>query len=252
MPPHLGALGVPPAQSNQPDLSGLPPRLRERLEREFGRQPGWQSATLRNWLIGISAVAALTITLILMQRFGAIDWPFLRGAAGTRTSQHATGSVQAPATVDPTAALIDSLKREVESARHAAPVRQASTPKEVSQAPTRAANPDEVGTAATPVPPPVTAEKSAKAAEVAPESDTVFGIGVASYLDIDRAREEKDRFAQATTLPSVVVPYNDEGSTMYRVVLGRWATASDAERAANALMEKGAITEARVLAIPRK
>jgi type II secretory pathway predicted ATPase ExeA len=258
MPPHLGALGhlgtpvASPAPSSQPDLSGLPPRLRERLEREFARQPAGSSVTLRNWLIGISAVAALSITLILMQRFGAIDWPFLRGAAGS-SSPHATGAVQAPAHVDHTAALIDSLKREVESAKQAAPVRPASTPKEVSQlTPTRPAKPDEVGSAETPVPPPAADEKPAAAKAAEPESDTVFGIGVASYLDIDRAREEKDRFAQATTLPSVVVPYNDEGSTMYRVVLGRWATAGDAERAANALMEKGAITEARVLAIPRK
>jgi type II secretory pathway predicted ATPase ExeA len=263
MPPHLGALGpmgapvAPPVPSAQPDLSGLPPRLRERLEREFARPPAMQSATLRNWLIGISVVATLGITLILLQRFGAIDWPFLRGAAGT--AQHATGdgsTLQTPAPVDPTASIIDSLKREVDEAKRAAAVRPASTPKEVSQStPTRAAAPSEVGTPDTPVPPPATAEKPATekvAAKAQPESDTAFGIGVASFLDIDRAREEKERFAQATTLPSVVVPYNDEGSTMYRVVLGRWATAGDAERAANALMERGLITEARVLQIPRK
>jgi hypothetical protein len=48
------------------------------------------------------------------------------------------------------------------------------------------------------------------------------------------------------------MPYTDDGSTMYRVVLGKWATAGDAERASNALMERGLISEAHVVTIPRK
>ncbi|MFZ9416026.1 MAG: hypothetical protein ACO3CS_14320, partial [Alphaproteobacteria bacterium] len=66
-----------PAQSE----AALPPRLRERLERELEREESGGSP-VRNVLIAVSVVATLGMMLILMQRFGAIDLPFLRGAAG--------------------------------------------------------------------------------------------------------------------------------------------------------------------------
>jgi type II secretory pathway predicted ATPase ExeA len=268
MPPHLGALGpmgtpvVPPARTAQPDLSGLPPRLRERLEREFGQKaPASSSTSVRNWMIGVGVVAALGIALILMQRFGAIDWPILRGAAGGRTTSSTGigGPLKATGSGDQTAALIDSLKREVNAAKHATPVKPAATNNEVSQpSHPKEAAPGETGTSETPVPPPASVQKSTNAekAQVADAGDvdtgTFFGIGVASYLDIDRAREEKDKFVQSTSLPGVVVPYLDEGSTMYRIVLGKWATAGDAERASTALMDRGLISEAHVVTLPKK
>jgi len=261
MPPHLGALGpmgapvTQPARSAQADLSGLPPRLRERLEREMGRPVHASSTSLRNWLIGVAVVATLGIALILMQRFGAIDWPILRGAAGGDAS-HSSGpqGVLKPTGGGDQTALIDSLKREVDAARRSAAVKSAATPKEVSQA----SHPKEVNPAEAepPVPPPAKTDKAATAATATdtnqPDSGTYFGIGVASYLDMDRAREEKDKFVQSTTLPGEVVPYADEGTTMYRVVLGKWATAGDAERASNALMERGLISEAHVVTVPKK
>jgi hypothetical protein len=39
---------------------------------------------------------------------------------------------------------------------------------------------------------------------------------------------------------------------MYRVVLGKWANTGDAERASSALMDRGLITEAHVVPIPKK
>ena len=230
MPPHLGALGplggpvAPPARGDRPDLSGLPPRLRERLEREMGRNTKATSSTsLRNWLIGVGVVATLGIVLILMQRFGAIDWPILRGAAGGHTTSNTGSALKPGSSGDQTAALIDSLKREVDAAKHAPPVKPVATKEE----PVRVKE-------AEPAPPPATTEKpaekpaaEAKSTDTTPDSGTFFGIGVASYLDIDKAREEKDKFVQSTTLPGDVVPYEDDGSTMYRVVLGKWATAGD-------------------------
>jgi cell division septation protein DedD len=242
----MGTPVAPPARGTQPDLAGLPPRLRERLEREMGRNVQASSTSLRNWLIGVGVVATLGIALILMQRFGAIDWPILRGAAGGRAahSEGPTGALKSSGG-DQTA-LIDSLKREVDAARHPAPVKPAATTKDVSE-------PAHTEPAVTP--PPATTTKPAEtqpADATPPEADTYFGIGVASYLDVDKAREEKDKFAQSTSLPGVVVPYEDDGSTMYRVVLGKWATASDAERASSALMDRGLITEAHVVTLPKK
>ena len=213
--------------------------------------------SIRNWLIGVSVVATLGIVLILMQRFGAIDWPILRGAAGHAShGSGPAGAVNSPTTGDPTAALIDSLKREVETAKHPAPVRPASTGKDVSQPSHVKETPAGSGTNETPVTPAATEKPTTETAKAAdtpePEPSTYFGLSVASYLDIDRAREEKDKFVQSTTLPGIVMPYTDEGSTMYRIVLGRWASAGDAERASNALMERGLISEAHVVTIPKK
>jgi len=255
----MGTPVVPPVRSTEADLSGLPPRLRERLEREMGRSaPAATSKSLRNWLIGVGVVATLGIALILMQRFGAIDWPILRGAAGGQES-HSSGpqGVLKPTGGSDQAALIDSLKREVDAARRSATLKPAATGKDVSlPSPPKEVNPAEVGTKETPVPPPANTEKPATTEKATdtnqPDSGTYFGIGVASYLDMDRAREEKDKFVQSTTLPGEVVPYTDEGSTMYRVVRGKWATAGDAERASNALMDRGLITEAHVVTVPKK
>lgn len=120
----------------------------------------------------------------------------------------------------------------------------------------RVTSPEETGNSQTPVPSQAkttpTSGESAATDNPEPEASTHFGIGVAAHLDIDRAREENDRFVRDTTLPGVVMPYKDDGTTMYRVVLGRWATAGDAERAANVLMERSLISEARVVTIPLK
>ena len=208
------------------------------------------STSLRNWLIGVGVVATLGIVLILMQRFGAIDWPILRGAAGGHTTSSTGSALKPSGSGDQTAALIDSLKREVDAAKHTTPVKPAAT-KEVSEPAHEKAT--------EPAPPPKAVEKpaekpaaDAQSTDTMPDTGTFFGIGVASYLDIDKAREEKDKFVQSTTLPGDVVPYEDDGSTMYRVVLGKWATAGDAERASTALMERGLITEAHVVTIPKK
>lgn len=243
--------------SNQPDLAGLPPKLRERLERELSREESSGASPTRNLLIAASVLATLTIMLVLMQRFGAIDVPFLRGLAGHRVESNQTGmnnpdgtGLSTPQTVvDPTAALIDSLKREVEKGKQNAGVRAASAPESVSR-PARSTSetPDTFRPdPSTPVPP-----GSGGASAVDTEAGTHYGVGVAAYLDADRARVEKDRLSRDTTLPGQVISFRDGGTTMYRVVVGRWASSNDAEQAANALMERGLINEARVVQIPKR
>ncbi len=249
------------------DYSGLPPRLRERLEREMSKDESG-AAPMRNGLIAVSVLATLGIVLILMQRFGAIDVPLLRGAAGTHANGSAadgpeglltppeptTPSLATPA--DPTTALIDSLRREVEFAKHAAKLETASST-DVSVQPARQrpvpAPPPASTTAPSPAAvksAPVTQTPSSTAA--IPAGAVAYGVGVASFLDEDRAVTERDRYAADTVLPAVVVPYTDAGTTMYRVVLGRWGSSNEAERNANTLMERGLINEARVVQLPQK
>jgi hypothetical protein len=266
----------------------LPGRLQDKIDLGMANEDP-VATPLRGILIAVSVLATLTIMLILMQRFGAIDVPFLRGAAGSHATRTdgAEGTLLTPAQVDPTAALIDSLKREVESAKQASGVRPAATavpqttiPQATPPSHARAVSPSTVAappggnptgarvatqqvsppTGAEPVranPDPVapsapqgTGTASTGATSTPAASSTHFGIGVVSYLDEARAKLESDRLSQDTFLPSTVLPYRDAGTTMYRVVVGRFATVREAERNANTLMEKGLINEARVVTVP--
>ncbi len=241
-------------------VSTMPSRFRDRIERELANEDG-MTPVLRHWLIAVSVLATLGIMLILMQRFGAIDVPILRGAAGTQATRDGAGdpegSLLSPVSTDPTAALIDSLKREVETAKRGNDVQPASSASPPAR-PRTTSTPASNGTAA-----PVRASNGAAATQAPPtgpptnpESSngggTHFGVGVASYLDMARATTESDRLAKETTLTSVVMPYRDAGTTMYRVVIGRWPTVADAEQTANSLMERGVINEARVVTIPKR
>jgi len=265
--PALTPAPVPtltPAPRAADDFSGLPPRLRERLERELARDDS-AAPPMRNWLIGVSVLATLGIVLLLMQRFGAIDVPLLRGAAGTHANRTSldgpeglltppvttTPEVATPA--DPTTALIDSLRREVESAKTAAQLESTSSTSVAAQPartrPAHTSTPAATGTAVAVKSAPTT---SAPVPADVPAGAAAYGVGVASYLDEVRANTERDRYAADTALPATVMPYNDAGTTMFRVVLGRWASSNEADRNANVLMERGLINEARVVQLPKK
>jgi hypothetical protein len=272
----------------QPDFSSLSPQLRKRVEREMSRGDV-VSKSMRNGLIAVSVVATVAIMFILLQRFGAIEWPVIRGDAGRQAAQGTSagpdGALITPAKApDPTAAIIDSLKREVETAKRNPPVRTISTGSHEPEPARSQATPvvDQLDLDAPALPPeseaparkaivPAPAKHESAPAPAKSESaqapamneavpvpakaatnDSFFGVGVAAFLDAERAREEKDRLVRDTSLPGVVMPFKDEGTTMYRVVLGHWSTSSDAERAANGLMEKGLINEARVVTFPKK
>ena len=164
----------------------------------------------------------------------------------TRTPEVATSA-------DPTTALIDSLRREVESAKTAAQLESTSSNSVAAQpARTRTSHtgaPAATGTAVAVKSAPATS--SPVPADV-PAGADAYGVGVASYLDEVRANTERDRYAADTALPATVMPYNDAGTTMFRVVVGRWASSNEADRNANALMERGLINEARVVQLPKK
>jgi len=265
-----------------PDTGALPPRLRDRLERELARDDGGMPP-LRGWLIAVSVLATVGIILILMQRFGAIDVPILRGPAGTHASRTGSdapegGLAPAGAAGAAGAAAADSLAARTASPPPVAPVRVSSSRRPAAP-PARSrvtSSPGETGGADTPVPAPGTraatspaasepatrptsggttaprATSAAPAASAPAVSASAFGVGVASYLDEGRANVERDRLTSETSLPALIVPYQDAGTTMYRVVLGRWGSAAEAERAANDLMERGSINEARVMRLPRR
>jgi cell division septation protein DedD len=241
-----------PAQSD----AALPPRLRERLERELEREESGGSP-VRNVLIAVSVVATLGMMLILMQRFGAIDLPFLRSAAGERVQSTQTGAAGPEGSVVPpvvqdeaTAALIDSLKREAEMARQTAePTATVPVP---TAAPTRpaAAQPRETfqPNPSTPTP----NEPAPAAPAPTSEAGSFYGVQVSQFGDAARANAEKDRVARTTGVRTQVIPVTEAGVTLYRVVVGPWSSAADADQAMNALLENGSINSGRVVTVPKR
>jgi cell division protein FtsN len=92
---------------------------------------------------------------------------------------------------------------------------------------------------------------AAPAAPAARADSTVFGVGVASYLDKDRAERELARITQLAQLEGRVIPYTDSGSMMFRVVVGSYPTNGAAEHAASELMARYGFSEARPLLVAR-
>lgn len=215
---------APHADPARADLSHLPPRLRERIEAEMAREAA-ERPNLARWLIAAAVLAALAISGLLMQRFGAIDLPFMRGIAGSPKVEPlaapADSVIQAPAAAQDTLA------------RSAAPGSTAA----VTPAPEPAAAL------------PVAVPQAVKPAPVEPPS--VYGVAIGAFLDEARATEERTRMADATQMPVRIMPYRDSGVTMYRLVLGNWPSESAAENGASDLMAKGMVSEARVLLISR-
>jgi cell division septation protein DedD len=99
---------------------------------------------------------------------------------------------------------------------------------------------------------PVATPKPATPITPAARPDTlVYGIGVASYLDQDRATQELTRLTALSSLPGQVVPFNSSGTTMFRVVLGRYASNGSANRAASDFVAKYGVSEAQPLLLSR-
>jgi Flp pilus assembly protein TadG len=88
------------------------------------------------------------------------------------------------------------------------------------------------------------------AAPKAPPTDGV-GIAVGEYMMEDRANAEKDKLSATTGLAGKVVPINDGGTTMYRVILGKWSSRAAAEARAAALIDSSVVHEAKVVARPK-
>jgi hypothetical protein len=88
-------------------------------------------------------------------------------------------------------------------------------------------------------------------APVRPTFSTIYGIAVGNFLDEDRAGQESARLADLTGLPGRVVRNTEDGTTMFRVVLGNFSEESSAERAADRVLARPGVREARVVVLAR-
>ncbi len=79
----------------------------------------------------------------------------------------------------------------------------------------------------------------------------MYGLGVAAYLDRDRAEEKRAELAARGGLPATIVPFDDGGTTRYRIIVGRYPSNAAAENAALGVMTKLGVSEARPLLLSR-
>ncbi len=79
-----------------------------------------------------------------------------------------------------------------------------------------------------------------------------LGLDVGSYLDSSRAHLECDHLIAQTGLEAWVVEEADNGGTSYRIVVGTFSTPERAEASADSMLERGLISEARVVPLPAR
>jgi hypothetical protein len=84
-----------------------------------------------------------------------------------------------------------------------------------------------------------------------PAATATFGISVATYLDSDRAKTERDKLAASTSMPVTVQETTEGGTSVYHLVLGGFDSRASAESAASDLIQRGLIEEARIVAGPK-
>lgn len=229
---------APYARPDAADLSGLPARLRDKIEGDIARENS--NRRMVPMVLSAIGIAATLVGIVLLQRFQVIDVPVLRAIAGT-PAEHGgktpatTAPSSAPAPVVPAT---DSTKADTTTHASATPNHEAK-PVPVATKPVPAAPKP-----ATPAP--MAPSTAAKPAAV---DSTLYGVGVGSYLDRDRADSERAKLQDDTGLPGRIVPYKDSGTTMYRVVMGNWSNRTAAENAATSLMSRPGVKEGRVVVV---
>jgi cell division septation protein DedD len=96
-------------------------------------------------------------------------------------------------------------------------------------------------------PPPATP----KPAPARASSGTIYGIAIGNFLDEERANQESARLGDLTGLPGRIVRYTDDGTPMFRVILGNFTDEAAAEHAADRVLAKPGVREAHVVVLAK-
>ena len=87
---------------------------------------------------------------------------------------------------------------------------------------------------------------TAKPQPVIEEKPSKFCLAVGTYLFSDRARLKAKQLARRTKMKTWVETTTSDGTRSYRIMIGGFATESEAERAADRLLARGLVGEAMV------
>ncbi|MEO5989866.1 MAG: AAA family ATPase [Candidatus Eisenbacteria bacterium] len=220
-----------PIQTEPSAFSGLSPRLRDKLAAEVEVDDQPRNRTLPILLLA-AVLAVLGVSSVLMQRFGIIDLPVLRGIAGsppTRTPIAPTDSLRTD-TGDSLKAPLNAMVPATSGVMDTSRARQPASKQIAVVRPT-------AGSRSKPV--------------ARPDTLKTYALAVGTYMDEERAKSERDRMSANTGLSARLIPYHDSGVTMYRLVLGSWSSRSAAEIRASQLVQASQVNEARVLVLGR-
>jgi hypothetical protein len=102
-----------------------------------------------------------------------------------------------------------------------------------------------------PAPPPLVVTPDTEVTQ-APVEQAKYCLSVGTYLFSDRARMRTEQLSRRTHMKSWIITTTADGSYTYRVMLGGFATQSDAERVADKLLSSGLVSEALVEKIPQQ
>jgi cell division protein FtsN len=80
-------------------------------------------------------------------------------------------------------------------------------------------------------------------------SSASYGIAIGNFLDEGRANQESARLSGLTGMPGRILSYTDDGAPMFRVILGNFSDEAAAERAADHLLARPGVREARVVVL---
>lgn len=225
----------------------ISPRLRDKLGDEDPKLPREREGP----------PAWLGIVLLLIVLAGGGGLLFAMRASGEKEKAEAAKAAQQAVADSIAKAQRDSIT--MAAARDTALAKTAAAGAAQAAGQTAAVATKVVNTAATSVAKPVPASATASRAPAAtrpadasaasapaPASTSTYGISVASFIVEDRANSEQSRLATATGMSGRVVT-GDDGS--YSVVLGSFRSRAAAERAAEPLLAKGLVNEARVVTL---
>jgi type II secretory pathway predicted ATPase ExeA len=229
--PHPSDPGV--AEATGPVLvdSGLSPRLRAKLSDSSPRSG--QRGPLNPWAMAGGVVGLLGLIAFFLVRFGP----------GTEVPSDPTAvSSPAPAPAAP-------VEEPPAVVQVSPPPAQRPAPPPSSSASSRPATAAALPTTT----PPATATASAAPTRPAPTAaskpaapKSTYSIVVATYINEERANAERDKLAASTGLPTRIATAQEDGASVYRVVVGSFPDRRRAEQSASDLVGKGLINEARI------
>ena len=275
--PAMARVSAAPAQP-MTTARALPLRLRERLD-AAEREEASDSSKMTGWLIGIAAVAAVVMAVLLVMKMRnqsaatsptptevaatATETPAVSetpaggagssGGAPTSTGTLASDPASGTSAATPPIATPAPPRAQVPSVAATTPRTQ---PAATRPAATSAGATTSQPVAAKPEATPPAQPKSTVAAVAAPmvpktvrqpaAPKAQYGVSVASYLAEGRATAELARLSAATGVAGRVVT-TPEGD--YKVVLGSYPDRTAAENAAGKFIDGGKVDEARVVSL---
>lgn len=200
-----------------------PSRLYDRMRDERPEPPSHAGI---KWLIGLAAVAVVVIGAVLMFRFG----PWAKPEQPVLTATPTLMADTLPAGLGDSSATAQG----IDSTARGTSVPMAPATSIPLGAPAPAPARSEVAKpVSTPSPAPVGTQE--------------FGLSVGTFLDRARADAELARVTGSSGLTGRIAELQQEGTTMYAVIIGAFPDRDTAERKAGELVSSGVVDEAMVI-----